>query len=413
MASLKKRGKTYYAQYYNGTQQVRKNLYTDSLQIAKEKLRQLESALYRQVDIPLPTRNTVEKIVGDYVDHLYIVKRDKNAQKVISYLRDALGPICDQLKIKKQKVADKSVKRKAVHPINPIQSVYFEQITTEDISRFIASVVRSKGIKPKTANRYREILTRLFNWATTQRGVVLPGGKNPAAAVERYKEADPVIVYLSLNEIEEQLTALADEPQLQTMVALYIYTGVRREEALWLTTADIDLDAGPYGMIYIVTKSIDDKDWHAKTHKKRVVPISSQLRAYLDRYTPMKTEENWFFPSPKGAFWDPDNFSSDLREFNRKMGLKWSCDEYRHTFGSQLARKGESLYKISKLMGNSPEVCRKHYAHLEPDALIDSVEFPVEGGKAVSPPQPLVSLSAPIAVQEPETPRLRLVVNNR
>ena len=414
MASLKKRGKTYYAQYYIGTQQIRKNLYTENLQIAKEKLRQLESALYRQVDIPLPTRTTVEKVVGDYVDHLYTVKRNKNAQKDISYLRDTFGPICDQLRTKNQKMADKSVKRKAIHPINPIQAVYFEQITTEDISRFIASVVRSKGIKPKTANRYREILTRLFNWATTQRGIVLPGAKNPAAAVDRYKEADPEILYLSLKDIEEQLAGLADTPQLQAMVAVYIYAGLRREEAVWLTTANIDLDSGPYGMIHIVTKSIGDKDWHAKTLKKRVVPISSQLRPYLDRYTPIQTEENWFFPSPKGEWWDPDNFSADLRERNKKLGLKWSCDEYRHTFGSQLARKGESLYKISKMMGNSPEICRKHYASLLPDALIDSVEFPVEGEKAVYLPQPMLPEPDSVVRQEPvEEPRLRLVVNNR
>ena len=37
--------------------------------------------------------------------------------------------------------------------------------------------------------------------------------------------------------------------------------------------------------------------------------------------------------------------------------------------------KGESLYKISTLMGNSPEICRRHYAALIPEALGDTVEF--------------------------------------
>jgi len=37
--------------------------------------------------------------------------------------------------------------------------------------------------------------------------------------------------------------------------------------------------------------------------------------------------------------------------------------------------KGESLYKISTLMGNSPEICRRHYATFMPEALIQSVEF--------------------------------------
>ena len=49
--------------------------------------------------------------------------------------------------------------------------------------------------------------------------------------------------------------------------------------------------------------------------------------------------------------------------------------DFRHTFGSQLAQKGESLYKISELMGNSPEICRRHYAALTPERMRDTVEF--------------------------------------
>jgi hypothetical protein len=37
--------------------------------------------------------------------------------------------------------------------------------------------------------------------------------------------------------------------------------------------------------------------------------------------------------------------------------------------------KGESLYKIATLMGNRPDICRKHYAALMPESLTGSVEF--------------------------------------
>ena len=40
--------------------------------------------------------------------------------------------------------------------------------------------------------------------------------------------------------------------------------------------------------------------------------------------------------------------------------------------------KGESLYKIATLLGNSPEICRRHYATLLPESLFDSVEFVAE-----------------------------------
>ncbi|NLX59274.1 MAG: tyrosine-type recombinase/integrase [Phycisphaerae bacterium] len=250
-----------------------------------------------------------------------------------------------------------------------------EQITTAQISEFVAALVRARGLAPKTANRHREILTRLFNWAMEQRGIRLPGDRNPAAAVERYKEPAPKIRFLTLKQIDEQLDALAPYPQLQAMVALYIYAGLRREEALWLQVEDIDYTTGPFGMIRIRAKEVGGSFWQPKTKVNRAVPISSALRAYLDCYEVPASDAGWFFPSPQGKHYDPDNFSSDLRRAQLKLGLIWACLDYRHTFGSQLAMKGESLYKISTLMGNSPEICRRHYASLVPEMLAVAVEF--------------------------------------
>ena len=59
----------------------------------------------------------------------------------------------------------------------------------------------------------------------------------------------------------------------------------------------------------------------------------------------------------------------------KKAGLPWNFLDLRHTFGSQLARKGVSLLKIAKLMGNSPEIARRHYIHLMPEELHEDVEF--------------------------------------
>ena len=55
--------------------------------------------------------------------------------------------------------------------------------------------------------------------------------------------------------------------------------------------------------------------------------------------------------------------------------LPWrTCTNVNKPIG--LAQKGESLYKISALMGNSPEICRKHYAALIPEKMSEVVEFP-------------------------------------
>ncbi len=377
MASLKKRGKTYYAQYYDGDRQVRQCLHTPSLQVAKEKLRKLESRLYRGEDVGGPTKTPTAEILAAYVDHIRMTKTAHSVRSDLWYLSDLFGPICDDLS--KTGVASqgrKGVRRSRRKPERfRIQSQYIEQVTVGEISEVIARRIREEGIAPKTGNRYREILSRLFSWAMTQRGVRMPGGQNPAAKVERQRESAPEIRFLTKRQIAQQLEALADHPVLQTMVAVYIYAGLRREEALWLQLNDLDLTAGVHGVIRVHAKTVDGEFWEPKTKRNRAVPVSRALRAYLDAYACRVVPGRWLFPTPKGLRWDGDNFSHVLRDANKKACLSWSCLDYRHTFGSQLAMKGESLYKISALMGNSPEICRRHYAALQPEALADSVEF--------------------------------------
>ena len=380
MAGLIRRGKQYYATYSVGGKERRKALGTDSKQIAKELVRQLASSLLRGEPVPLPTRTPLADMVTDYVEYIEGVKTFKSAKTDIYYLRNIFGPICPALR-PSRKTSENTRKKPLEVPEDKrrrdpvIECHYLEDITTAQISTLISTFVRRRGLAPKTANRYREILTRLFNWAMKERGIRVPGDKNPAAAVERYKQHAPRIRFLTLRQVDEQLAVLAEQPLLQAMVATYIYAGLRREEAVWLQMADVDLSAGEYGVIRIRPKDINGDSWEPKTKSNRAVPISSTLRRHLDRYQPRVTKGRFFFPSPQGERYNPDNFSRDLRKIQKKHGLQWGCLDFRHTFGSQLAQKGESLYKISALMGNSPEICRRHYAALVPEAMADAVEF--------------------------------------
>lgn len=381
MASLVKREKNYYLQWRVGKKLKRRSLDTTSLQIAKEKLRQFESAFYWGEDNPLPTKTLLTDILTRYVEHIRNIKTEKSAQTDVYYLRQMFGVICPALAINSRKRSVRAMKRPPKEgqdrrfKLSTLEVAYLEQITTADISNFMTSHVKSRGLAPKTANRYREIINRLFNWSIEEQGIKMPGNINPVSKVSKYKEKAPEIRFLTLAQIDEQLRNLEGCPLLQPLVAMYIYAGLRREEGLWLTISDVDLKAGPYGMIRVRAKTINGEYWQPKTKANRAVPISSTLRYYLDRYKLKVTPERWFFPSPQGKRYDPDNFSRDLRNANKKAGLKWTCLDFRHTFGSQLAMKGESLYKISTLMGNSPEICRRHYAALIPETKADSVEF--------------------------------------
>jgi integrase len=103
-------------------------------------------------------------------------------------------------------------------------------------------------------------------------------------SVAKYKEMAPEIRFLTLKQIDEQLDALAEDVQLQAMVATLIFSGLRREEILWLTPDDFDLALGNHGLIRVRAKTIDGESWQPKTKQNRAVPISSRLRHFLDKW---------------------------------------------------------------------------------------------------------------------------------
>ncbi len=390
-STLKLRGKTYYLHYTEKGKRCRISLGTDSLRIAEEKQRQFDSARARGGDNPLPSRTPLPPLVQAYVQDMQSRRTRNGLTSALSYLRKIFGPICPALEHGRRcrKELRVPVDGRLRDPV--IAAVYAEEITTAKIAEFIRERVLRYHLQPKTANGYREVLQRFFNWAMEEGGVRMPGDRNPAAAVRRYRDRAPDIRFLTKPQIEAQLAGLDGTPWLQTMVAVFIYAGLRREEALWLTREDVDPRQGRFGMIRIQAKTTTGGEfWEPKTKVNRVVPISRTLRGYLDRYQPPPVPGRWYFASPEGHRWNTDNFSKRLKRANDALGLPWGCLDFRHTFGSQLAMKGESLYKIATLMGNSPEICRRHYATLLPESLIQSVEFAEDEQTPAAPPPPAV-----------------------
>ena len=294
----------------------------------------------------LPVGTSLGAVVSKYVACMKTRRTHHGFTADLSYLRGIFGPVCAELERKRTNArrgkGDLGQELREAH----IEATCFEEITTSRIADFIRESVQRYELQAKTANRYREVLHRLFSWAMDEGGIHMPGDVNPINKVKRYKESAPQIRFLSLDQIDQQFEVLKDYPVLRTLVAVYIYAGLRREEGLWLTAEDVDLNAGKYGIIRVQAKTVNGESWESKTKVNCVVPISSALRTFLDRYARPEVASPWYFPSPHGGRWHPDYFSKTLRRINRAAGVPWSSLTFRHTFGTLLAAKGESLYKI-------------------------------------------------------------------
>ena len=387
MASLYMRGRFFWVAYWVNGKQRQKSLGTKNETVARNKLKRLEYELAIG-DLQKTSHLRLATILEEFCQHLRAKHPHKSCANDVSRLRVFFGQVCESLKLKPVPVRGSPgtfQQRRDQFAHAHVTADFVEQITPELINRFISARMREERWSEKTANRVREILQRFFNYAIRHHGYRSPDRRyvNPAAAVDRQREPAPEIRFLTLDQIDEQLRVLKNRAVLHALVATYIYAGLRREEALWLTHEDVNLEKR---LIHVRAKTIDGRSWQPKTKRNRVVPISTTLLAIIEAYEP-PVRCAWYFSSPTGKRWDPDNLSQDLSAVNERHGLVWTCLDYRHTFGSQLAQRGESLYKIAALMGNSPDICRRHYAALVPEAMHDSVEFATPVG-ASEPEQP-------------------------
>ena len=319
-------------------------------QAATDKQPQPYSASAHGAADAFPVGTSLGAIVSKYVACMKTRRTRHGFTADLSYLRGIFGPVCAELERKRTNARRGKVKLGQELREPHIEATCFEEITTSQIADFIRESVQRYELQAKTANRYREVLHRLFSWAMDEGGIHIPGDVNPVDKVKRYKESAPQIRFLSLEQIDQQFEVLKGYPVLCTLVAVYIYAGLRREEGLWLTAEDVDLNAGKYGIIRVQAKTVNGESWESKTKVNRVVPISNALRTFLDHYERPEVPGRWYFPSPRGKRWDANNFSEALRRINRAAGLPWSSLDYRHGFGSLLAMKGESLYYADSMI---------------------------------------------------------------
>jgi len=287
MAHLYKRRNKYWICYYVKGEKIQESLHTDNERIARDKKRKIEydlsiGSLHIASQLPLPL------ILEDFCRYLQTARTYKSYKNDISRLRVFFGPICESLRIcppgmKRGLQSSKAMKDK--YADSHVKAQLLEDISPRVINRFLTERATRNGWSPKTQNLMRETLHRLFAYAVKHHGFRSPDPRypNPVAGVDRLHEPAPQIRFLTLDEIEEQLGVLEEYRVIRAMVAMYIYAGLRREEAIWLTHEDVDLESC---LISIRAKTIAGEQWQPKTKRNRSIPIARKLLAILRQYGP-------------------------------------------------------------------------------------------------------------------------------
>ncbi len=357
---LYRRGKTWWVKYYvsDGVRdvRVRHSLHTSDEKEARKNLIEVTHKR-NEGTIQKPSRSFLSELLAEYKRYLQKKLAKKSLQNDTCYLDQFIEWL-------------------------PGRITRLEQITSRVILCYLTEMTEKRAWKPKTWNRALGVVRGLFKYALDYCGFVSrnPRHENPAIGVKPLKVPKPVIRYLKRKDIQTQLATLARHREMQAIVATLIFAGLRREELTWLTRDDVDLKSGN---ILIRSKEIDGQYWVAKTNSDRKVPISEDLMPILKRYRPAKSGV-WYFPSPLGGRWHPDNLSHALEKLQRehqqgyrngKRFKPWTCLHFRHTFATQLAMVGITLDKIAKMLGNSVLICERHYAAFVTEDMKDDVQM--------------------------------------
>jgi len=239
---------------------------------------------------------------------------------------------------------------------------YFKGKTIDGITPvLLQQFLSAKEVSDKTRKHYRQVFHHFFE-KMIDFSLFVPSNPlrpNPAAALPHYEDKNEVIIFLNEDEITAQLAALESDQKIHLAVEIMIHAGLRREEVLGLRTEDIS----PEAKTIKVAKYIDPRTNEPRKLKTgwRDVPVVPVLRERLLKYLDGH-EGFWLLPGWNDERWTADHFSKSLAGLNKNVGLTWTCNEYRHTYATHLAKSGASLFKIAKLMGNSHQIVERHYA---------------------------------------------------
>ena len=214
---------------------------------------------------------------------------------------------------------------------------------------------RELGNKPSTLNRELNTIKAMFNKAVAWNALA----QNPAKSVQKFKEPRRKVRFLSKEEVQTLLKA-ADE-RMRPLIEVLLHTGLRRDELIHLTLADVDFENK--------VLSVQAKDgWNPKDYETRHIPMTPRLTQVLQDASP--NGGAFIFANKEGRALDPDVLTHDFLKLVRRSGIKHaSLHTLRHTFASHLVMNGTDIYTVQKLLGHSSIKTTEIYAHLAPDFL--------------------------------------------
>lgn len=266
-----------------------------------------------------------------------------------------------------------------------------EHLEKKDVQAYVdrraAETYKRTGKKtmPQTIKKELGTQSVICNWARDE-GLIRSGPPTQKLRFQKSDEKHPFRswadceraaargtagVWESLYLDEAETRAVLDHARgrpIYPMLMFAAYTGARRSEMCRAEVDDIDLDSN-------VVRIREKKRDRSKIFTYRHVPLHPKLREALIDYLADHPGGDHLFcgqgSGPLTKIMASKRFRACMKDSKWQVLRGWHT--FRHSFASNLARRGVPQPHIDELMGHETEAMRRRYRHLFPQDLAASV----------------------------------------
>ena len=164
---------------------------------------------------------------------------------------------------------------------------------------------------------------------------------NPALDIRLPRPRETTIEIFTVEELKALLNAAPQ--RIIPFMAIGAFAGLRTAELLRMKWSNVKLDQG----IIEVTADM------AKTRQRRIIPISGNLKAWLESFAEQE--------GPIVGTMNESGVHDALHEAADKAGVKWKSNALRHSYASYREAQIKNVNQVASEMGNSAGMVFKHY----------------------------------------------------
>jgi len=233
------------------------------------------------------------------------------------------------------------------------------EIDGRSIDNFLT--VKTKEASTWTARKYYGALASAFETAHRWKYLEL----NPFRGVKKPKGREIQPLYLSKAQLSMLFQTIKDK-DFKDVCVFAACTGMRLGEIINLRWSSVDMKRGTI----LVENSLN---FTTKNKRNRMIPINRSVKKILTGIAKENEPDLIFLRN--GRQYNPDELARKFKTYVIQMGFdkKLHFQHLRHSFCSQLALQGVSIYSIAKLAGHADIRTPQIYSHLCPSELRDGV----------------------------------------